>query len=35
MDYVLLATWCLLVALAGGLVGLVLGNIGFLVGVAG
>jgi uncharacterized membrane protein YfcA len=27
MDYVLLATWCFLVALAGGLVGLVLGNI--------
>jgi uncharacterized membrane protein YfcA len=27
MDYVLLAAWCFLVALAGGLVGLVLGNI--------
>jgi uncharacterized membrane protein YfcA len=27
MDYVLLATWCFLVALAGGLVGLVLGSI--------
>jgi uncharacterized protein len=27
MDYVFLATWCLLVALGGGLVGLVLGNI--------
>ena len=27
MDYVLLATWCFLVALGGGLVGLVLGNI--------
>ena len=27
MDYVLLAAWCFLVALGGGLVGLVLGNI--------
>jgi ABC-type antimicrobial peptide transport system permease subunit len=27
MDYVLLAAWCFLVALAGGLVGLVLGDI--------
>ena len=27
MDYVFLAAWCFLVALAGGLVGLVLGNI--------
>ena len=27
MDYVLFAAWCFLVALGGGLVGLVLGNI--------
>ena len=27
MDYVLLAAWCFLVALGGGLVGVVLGNI--------
>ena len=27
MDYVLLAAWCFLVALGGGLVGLVLGNV--------
>ena len=27
MEYALLAVWCFLVALAGGLVGLVLGNI--------